>query len=105
MRAEIISGLALIAVAVIEALATIERRGIKKSRARTERREAERARENHLAMRMMDANLDLSIATATAVEEGKHDGELKCAREKAKKTQEEYQNFVLEVAARQVAKV
>ena len=105
MRAEIISGLALIAVAVIEALATIERRGIKKSRARTERRETERARENHLAMRMMDANLDLSLATAEAVEEGKHNGELKSAREKAKKTQEEYQNFVLEVAARQVAKV
>ena len=56
-------------------------------------------------MHMMDASLDLALATAAAVEEGKLNGEMKSAREKARRAQEEYQNFVLEVAARQVAKV
>ena len=105
MTAEIISGAAVVIVAVIEALAARERRGMKKLRARTDRREAERARENRLAMHMMDASLELAIATAIAVEDGKLNGEMKAAKEKARKAQEEYQSFVLEIAARQVAKV
>ena len=105
MTAEIISGAAVVAVALIEAIAARERSGMKKLRARTDRREAERARENRLAMHMMDASLDLAIATAIAVEEGKLNGEMKAAREKARSAQEEYENFVLELAARQVAKV
>lgn len=101
----VISSVALIAVAVIEALALTERRREKYAREKSERRAAERARENRLSMRMMDASLELGLATALAVETGKHNGELHEAREKARAAQEEYESFIMEVAARQVVKI
>ena len=105
MTAEIVSGAALILVAVIEAVAAADRRSAKRSRSTAEQREADRARENRLAMTMMDASLDLALATAVAVEEGRLNGEMKNAREKAGRAQEEYRAFLHEVAAREVAKV
>ena len=101
----ILSSSALVVVAVIEALAVIERRREKDAQERSERRAAERARENRLSMRMMDASLELGLATALAVEKGTCNGELRAAREKARAAQEEYENFIIEIASRQVVKI
>ena len=105
MWPEIIAGAAVVVVAVIEAFAASERRSAKKHRERSERREAERAKENRLAMNMMAASLELGLATALAVEQGKVNGELSSARTKVRLAQEEYRTFIQEIASRQVAKV
>lgn len=105
MISSLISSLAVVLVAVIEALSLRERRHEKRIRERAERLEQDRAKESRLAMQMMDASLDLGIATALAVEQHKFNGELKAAKEKAATAQEEYRVFVLDLASRQIAKV
>ena len=105
MAGEIISGIAIVLVAIIEAIAAMDRKRSKSDRQRSERRAAVRAEESKLAMQMMDANLDLALATATAVEQGKLNGEMKAARDKAREAQENYRMFIRNVAAREVVKI
>ena len=105
MTAELISAASVVLVAIIEALATIERRSAKGARERMEKREEARAMETRLAMQMMDANLELGLATAIAVEEGKLNGEMKAAKAKAQEAQERYQSFIVDLAAHQVVKI
>jgi len=102
---QIIGSAALILVAVIEAAAASERRRDKHAREQGEKRAEARAMENRLAMRMMDASLELGLATAIAVEQGRLNGEMKAARAKARAAQDEYDRFIQEIAAGQVAKV
>ncbi|NCB52861.1 MAG: hypothetical protein EOM54_13460 [Clostridia bacterium] len=105
MVTALISSTAVVLVAIIEALSLSERKHEKRRQARAERLEQDRARESKLAMQMMDASLDLGLATALAVEQHKFNGELKAAKEKASAAQEEYRVFVLDIASRQIAKV
>jgi hypothetical protein len=105
MWGEVISGITLIIVALIEMVAARGRKREKEARALSERRAVDRAKENRLAMKMMDASLDLSLATAMAVEQCKINGEMKTAKEKARVAQKDYQEFLQEIAARQIAKV
>ena len=95
---EIISGVFALLVVWIEVRATRDRK-------RTERRAAVRAKESKLAMKMQDANLSLSLATSIAVERGETNGEMKTAREKAKAAQEEYEDFVHELASKQATSI
>ena len=95
---EIISGVFALLVVWIEVRA-------KHDRKQTERRAAVRAKESKLAMKMQDANLSLSLATALAVERGETNGEMKTAREKAKTAQEEYEDFVHELASEQATSI
>ena len=95
---EIISGVFALLVVWIEVRA-------KRDRQQTERRAAVRAKESKLAMKMQDANLSLSLATALAVERGETNGEMKTAREKAKSAQEEYEDFVHELASKQATSI
>jgi hypothetical protein len=76
-----------------------------RDRKQTERRAAVRAKESKLAMKMQDANLSLSLATALAVERGETNGEMKTAREKAKTAQEEYEDFVHDLASKQATSI
>jgi len=96
---------ATVIVALVEALAAMDRKRDKDLRRRTERREEDRAREGRLAMLMMDASLELSLATAIAVEQQKSNGEMKTAKQKAEEAQEKYREFIMEIAARPVAKM
>ena len=91
---EIISGVFALLVVWIEVRATRDRK-------RSERFAAIRAKESKLSMKMQDAGLSLSIATALAVERGETNGEMKTAREKAKVAQEEYEDFVHELVSEQ----
>ena len=105
MTAEIISAFAVICVAVIESLAAMERKKAKTVREKSERRAEARSRETMLAMQMMDASLELSLSTALAVEEHRLNGEMKSAREKARRAQEEYADFIRDVAAHQFSRI
>ena len=102
--AALISGLCLITVAFIEALAARGRKKAKGDQERNERRAADRAEESGLSMRMMDASLELGLATALAVEQHKLNGEMKAAREKADKAREAYHAFLERISSRQLAK-
>jgi hypothetical protein len=95
---EIISGVFALLVVWIELRATRDRK-------QTERRAAVRAKESKLAMKMQDANLSRSLATALAVERGETNGEMKTAREKAKTAQEEYEDFVHDLASKQATSI
>ena len=101
----LISSAAVVLVAIIEAWSLKERKNEKRRRERSERLEQDRARESRLAMQMMDASLELGLATALAVEQHKLNGEMKAAKEKAQAAQEEYRVFVLDIASRQIARV
>ena len=76
-----------------------------RDRKQTEKRAAIRAKESKLAMKMQDAGLSLSLATCIAVERGETNGEMKTARDKAKTAQEEYQDFVHELASEQATSI
>lgn len=96
---ELISGAVLIIVTLIEVRATRERKRAKEDKERVEKRAALRAEENLLSIQMQEANLALGVATALAVERGKTNGEMREAKEKAKKAQERYIEFMQETLA------
>ena len=105
MYSEVISAAAIVLVAIIEGMAARDRKKHKIDREKSARREQDRATECRLTMKMLDANLELSIATALAVEQHKLNGEMKAAKIKAASVQEEYNGFICQLAARQVSKV
>ena len=95
---EIISGVFALLVVWLEVRMTRDRK-------QAEKRAVIRAKESKLAMKMQDASLSLSLATAIAVERGETNGEMKTAREKAKTAQEEYEDFVHELASEQATSI
>ena len=95
---EIISGVFALLVVWLEVRMTRDRK-------QSEKRAIIRAKESKLAMKMQDASLSLSLATAIAVERGETNGEMKTAREKAKTAQEEYEDFVHELASEQATSI
>jgi hypothetical protein len=95
---EIISGVFALLVVWLQVRMTRDRK-------QTEKRAAIRAKESKLAMKMQDASLSLSLATCFAVERGESNGEMKTARDKAKTAQEEYDDFVHELASEQATSI
>lgn len=94
----LIAAISAVAVAVIEARAGRERK-------QTQKRAERRARESRLSMELMSATCELSVVSAVALREGHTNGTLEPALEKARKAQEDYQNFLKDEAAYAVAKV
>jgi hypothetical protein len=95
---EIISGIFALLVVLLEVR-------VARDRKQTEKRAAVRAKESKLAMKMQDASLSLSLATAIAVERGETNGEMKTARDKAQIAQDEYEDFVRELASEQATSI
>ena len=95
----IIPAISVVAVAIIEALAQRERRTYKRERESMEQQQKKRVEDEYLSMQLMDANIDYSRAIAIAVIEGRTNGEMKRAREKADKAQEAYTQFIRRAAA------
>jgi hypothetical protein len=56
-------------------------------------------------MKLADANIELGLATALAVELQHTNGEIKAAQEKAREAQQEYQDFMRELTASQVTNI
>jgi hypothetical protein len=102
---DFLSAGALIVVALIEAFAAKERKCAKDDRERSEQRSKLRSRESLLAMKLADANIELGLATALAVELQHTNGEIKAAQEKAREAQQEYQDFMRELTASQVTNI
>lgn len=94
----LIAAASAIAVAVIEARAGRERR-------QTQKRAERRARESRLSMELMSATCELSVVTAIALRDQHTNGTLEPALEKARKAQDDYQNFLKDEAANAVSKV
>ena len=94
----LIAACSAITVAVIEKRAEKDR---KRSLARAERRE----KESRLSMELMSATCELSVVTATAMREGHTNGTLEPALKKASKAQSDYEDFLRDVTARDVAKI
>ena len=95
---EIISGVFACLVVLLEVR-------VARDRKQPENRATVRAKESKLAMKMQDAGLSLSLATCIAVERGETNGEMKTARDKAKTAQEEYEDFVQELASEQATSI
>lgn len=101
----ILSPVALILVALIEMRASRDRKVDQAYKSKTERREHQRAEESRLGMQMMDASLELGVATALAVECGKMNGEMHSAKDSAAKAREEYKSFIHKLASAEIAKM
>lgn len=102
---DLLPAAALIVVAIIEAFAAKERKCARADRERTESRAKLRSRESLLAMKLADANIELGLATAIAVEHQHTNGEIKAAQEKAREAQKEYQDFMRELTASQMTDI
>lgn len=92
-----------VAVAIIAGLFNREAKKRKKEAEKSEKRNALRAEEGLLSMKLMNANTDLTVATAIAVRDSKCNGEMSSAMEKAKIVQREYYEFINQIATKQIA--
>ncbi len=99
-----IPALATIVVAIIEALAAIDRQQTKKRHKAAEKQEQRRTEEARLSMKMMSATLQLSIVTANALTGGFNNGNVENAKLAAEAAQADYQAFLEKVTAQEVAK-
>ena len=104
MTEYIIPAAAAVIVAIIEAIAAVDRKKTKKSRTEAEKREALRTEEARLSMKMMSATLQLSVVTANALTGGHNNGNVEAARLAAETAQTEYEAFLQKVTAQEVAK-
>lgn len=100
----LISGMAVILVAIIEAAAARDRKQMKEDRERTDRRAAVRAEESRLSMELMSATCALSLVMAKKMNGLHTNGDVEEAMRKAGEAQGDYSDFVREVAAKQVVK-
>jgi len=110
----VVSAVAVVLVAIIEAVAQKERKKVKTDNEAREQREREqieianrraeqRRKESHLQMQMIYATLQLSIVTANALTNGHNNGNVERAREAAKKAEEDYNHFLQTVALENMA--
>ena len=99
-----VPALAAVVVAIIEAIATRERKANKVMQDKIEKRAVLRAEESHLSMQMMNASISLGVATALAVEEKRLNGEMRAAKAEAEEAQRAYHAFCERIAAKEISK-
>ena len=99
MTEAVVTALAAVAVALIEAAAAWDRRQARAERQRTERRSARRAEESRLSMELMSANCALALTTAKKLAGMHTNGDVEEAMEAAKTAQERYVDFLQQQAA------
>lgn len=95
----IIPGTFTVIVAIIELIASKDRKRTKKLTEDLEKRAALREEESRLSMQMNYATLQLSIVTANALTGGHNNGNVEQARMNAQKAELDYQHFLQKVAA------
>lgn len=101
----LISAIALVLVAIIEAVATRERKRYKADRERAERRAALRAKESQLSMEMMSANNKLTLIIAKKLTGQHTNGDVEEAMHESMQAQRDYQDLLEETTAKQMAKM
>ncbi|MCL2401957.1 MAG: hypothetical protein FWC90_04870 [Oscillospiraceae bacterium] len=105
MVSYIVPAISAIVVAVVGALSGVEFNRRRNRDKRAEKRVEIRMEESRLSMEMISAAASLCLATASALENQKTNGEMQRAKENALHAQEEYVRFLKRIASRQVAKV
>lgn len=64
-----------------------------------DKREERRQKESRLSMQMMEASIELADVNAVALQNGKLNGNVEAARNKAKNALEEYRAFLADVTS------
>jgi len=64
-----------------------------------DKREERRQKESRLSMQMMEASIELADVNAVALQNGKLNGNVEAARNKAKNALEEYRSFLADVTS------
>lgn len=100
----VLSSLTMIAVAVINAEATKDRKQKELREKKEDELASRKERESRLSMQMMYATLQLSVVTANAVLGGHNNGNVERAKQAAEAADEAYLNFLQDVASHEVAK-
>lgn len=101
---DIMASISAILVATIGALATINFKRQKRREEINEQQMKLREEESRLSMKIMMATVALASATAIAIEQGKLNGEMKEAKEKAIDAQAAYGAFMAKIAVHEVNK-
>jgi len=91
------------AVALIGGFFARDSHNRKKTLAATEARAELRAEESLLAIKLMSASVNLGVATALAIKDGKTNGATDAALKEAEKAETAYKNFINKVAVKQIA--
>jgi uncharacterized membrane protein len=95
----IIGAVVTIYIAISEKRQKIRDKRREKRQQEVDERAELRRKESILAIKLMDANVALSVATAMAVKDGNTNGTMSNALKKAEKAADEYDCFVTENAA------
>lgn len=95
----VISGITAIAVAIIGIFAAREAKKNKEINKWYDIRAERRKKESLLSLKMLNATLELSIVSANALAGGHNNGNVEEARIAAKQARDEYEKFVIEMAA------
>ena len=98
---EIICAIIAAIASVIVAIVGIK---VNKINKRAERHADLRQEEMLLSLRMMDATLQLSVVTSNALTGGHNNGNVEKAREAAQKVANDYESFMRNVTAHEIAK-
>ena len=100
--APVISFATLVTVAMINQRSAKEKIQTEKFRQESEARAQLRAEEGRLNIQMAMANMDLSVANAIALKNGKCNGVMESALEKADEAKGEYNSFITKLASEQI---
>lgn len=100
----IITGVFTVIVAIIELVASKDRRRTKQLTEEIEKKNALREEESRCSMQMMYATLQLSIVTANALTGGHNNGNVEQAKLAAQTAEADYQKFLQKVAASAINK-
>lgn len=100
---EIISALAVVIVAMIEARAAKDRKILLKAQEEEKIRAEQREKESRLAMQMMDATMQLSVVSANALAGGHNNGNVEAAKHAAEEASRAYKAFLMDTTAHNIA--
>lgn len=105
METALISGIFLVVVTLIEVFAAKDRKSAKREREKAQVRAERRERESMLAMNLQSATCALALVTAKKLNGHHTNGDVEEAMEKATSAQEDYNDFIQQMAAHEVNKI
>lgn len=100
----IVPAVAMVVVAIIEAIAAKDRKRTKQMNEKQEKRAEQRAKESLLSMQLIDATLQLSIVSANALTNGHNNGNVEEAKAAAEDARKSYSSFLQSITAQELNK-
>lgn len=105
MQPELISGVFMVIVTIIEVLAARDRRNAKKDRERAQARAARREEESRLSMKLQKATCALALVTAKKMAGHQTNGDVEEAMDEAEAAQKAYEDFLDKLAVHEFNKI